>query len=314
MATAMTREVFGQTLLELGRENTNIVVLGGDLNTSTFATLFANEFPERFFDLGPAEQNMMSMAAGFASTGKTAFATTFAAFGTGRPYDQIRVGISQADANVKIVCTHAGITTGEDGISAQAIEDLALMCALPRFKVLVPADGPETQAAIRVAAKEPGPFYIRLSRSATPIIHEAGFEFQLGKGEILRHGDDVTIIACGVMVAEVLKAADSLANDGVNCRVINMTTLKPIDEDIIYQAAAETGAIVTVEEHYIHGGLGSLVSQVVGKKQSVPIEMVALDQYAESGTPQQLMAKYGLMDTDVELAVHCALKRKASLA
>lgn len=310
MTTAMTREVFGKTLLELGRQNTSIVVLGGDLNTSTFATLFANEFPDRFFDLGPAEQNMMSMAAGFASTGKTAFATTFAAFGTGRPYDQIRIGISQADANVKIVCTHAGITTGEDGISAQAIEDLALMCALPRFRVIVPSDGPETQAAVRVAAKELGPFYIRLSRSATPIIHEEDFDFQLGKGEILRHGDDVTIISCGVMVAEVLKAADNLANNGVHCRVINMATLKPIDTGIIYQAATETGAIVTVEEHYIHGGLGSLVSQAISKEHSVPVEMVALEQYAESGTPQQLMAKYGLMYTDVERAVHRVLKRK----
>ena len=312
MTTAVTREVFGQTLLELGRTDSNIIALGGDLNASTFATLFAKEFPERFFDLGPAEQNIMSMAAGFASTGKTAFATTFAVFGTSRPYDQIRVGISQARANVKIVCTHAGITTGEDGISAQAIEDLALMCALPGFRVIVPADGPETAAAVRVAAKERGPFYIRLSRSATPVLHDDGFEFRLGIADTLRSGDDATIIACGVMVAAALEAADSLASSGVHCRVINMATLQPLDAKAIAQAAAETGAIVTAEEHYIHGGLGSLVAQVVSSTSSVPVEMVALDRYAESGTPQQLLSKYGLTAADVEQAVRRVLKRKAA--
>ena len=312
MTTAVTREVFGQTLLALGREDPNIVVLGGDLNASTFATLFAKEFPERFFDLGPAEQNIMSMAAGFASTGKTAFATTFAVFGTSRPYDQIRISISQPKANVKIVCTHAGITTGEDGISAQAIEDLALMCALPGFRVIVPADGPETAGAVRVAAKERGPFYIRLSRPATPVIHDDGFEFRLGVAETLRSGDDAAIIACGVMVAAALEAADSLASSGVHCRVINMASLQPLDEKAIARAATETGAIVTAEEHYIHGGLGSLVAQVVSGTSSVPVEMVALDRYAESGTPQQLLSKYGLTATDVEQAVRRVLKRKAA--
>ncbi len=312
MATAVTREVFGHTLLELGRQDPDIVFLGGDLNDSTFARLFAKEFPERFFDLGPAEQNMMSMAAGFASCGKTAFATTFAVFGTGRPYDQIRIGIAHPGANVKIVCTHSGITTGEDGISAQSIEDLALMCALPGFRVIVPSDGPETAAAVRVAAQEPGPFYIRLSRPPTPVVHADGFTFRLGKAETLRSGSHVAIIACGIMVATALEAADNLAKSGVQCQVINMATLQPLDEAAVAQAAAETGAIVTAEEHYIHGGLGSLVAETVGRTASVPVEMVALKRYAESGKPEQLVAKYGLTAGDVEQAVRRVLQRKAA--
>ena len=311
MATATTREVFGHALLELGRQDPDIVVLGGDLNVSTFASLFAKEFPERFFDLGPAEQNMMSMAAGFASCGKTAFATTFAVFGTSRAYDQIRVGIAQPGANVKIVGSHSGILTGEDGISAQSIEDLALMCALPGFRVIVPADGPETAAVVRVAAQEPGPFYIRLSRPPTPVVHADGFTFRLGKAETLRSGNHVAIVACGIMVATAMDAADNLAKMGIQCRVINMATLQPLDEAAVAQAAAETGAIVTAEEHYIHGGLGSLVAETVGRTTSVPVEMVALKRYAESGKPEQLVAKYGLTSGDVEQAVRRVLQRKA---
>ncbi|MCH7706742.1 MAG: transketolase family protein [Chloroflexi bacterium] len=311
MTTAITREVFGRTLLELGREDPNIVVLGGDLNVSTFAHLFGQEFPERFFDMGPAEQNIMSIAAGFASSGKTAFATTFAVFGTGRPYDQIRLGIAQPGASVKIVCTHAGISVGEDGISAQSIDDLALMCALPGFRVIVPADGPETAEAVRVAAREPGPFYIRLSRTATPVIHEDGFTFRLGKAETMRKGGAATIIACGIMVATALAAAERLARDGVQCQVINMATLQPLDEEAVVQAASETGAVVAVEEHYRNGGLSSLVAQVLGRRMSVPLEVVALDGYAESGKPDQLLAKYGLSVDGVESAVRRVLERKS---
>lgn len=313
MPTAVTREVFGQTLLELGRRDPNIVVLGGDLNVSTFATLFAKEFPQRFFDLGPAEQNIMSMAAGFASTGKTVFATTFAVFGTSRPYDQIRIGIAQPRANVKIVGSHAGITTGEDGISAQAIEDVALMCALPGFSVIVPADGPETAEAVRVAARQHGPFYIRVSRPATPVVHTDGFQFRLGKAETLRSGGDVSVIACGIMVSAALEAAETLAKEGVQCRVINMSTLKPFDEETVQLAARETGAIVTAEEHYVHGGLGGMVSQTVGRVLPVPLEIVALERYAESGKPEQLLAKYGLTAGHVEKAVRKVLERKAIL-
>ncbi|MBI4199831.1 MAG: transketolase family protein [Chloroflexi bacterium] len=310
MTTAVTREVFGQTLLELGSQDPKIVVLGGDLNKSTFAYRFGQQFPDRFFDLGPAEQNMMSMAAGFASCGKTVFVSTFAVFGTGRPFDQIRVGIAQPRANVKIVCTHAGIVTGEDGISAQGIEDLALMGALPGLTVIVPADGPETDQAARVAAREPGPFYIRLSRPATPIVHQPGFTFRLGKAETLREGNDVAIIACGIMVPAALQAAERLAPQGIQCRVINMATLQPLDEQGIAQAAAETGAIVTAEEHYRHGGLGSLVAQTIGRTLPVPMESVALDRYAESGKPELLLAKYGLTAADVEKAAVRAIGRK----
>ena len=254
---------------------------------------------------------MMSMAAGFALSGKVPFANTFAVFGTSRPYDQIRVGIAQPHANVKIVCTHAGITVGEDGISAQSIEDIALMCALPGFTVIVPADAPEAAEAVRVAARESGPFYIRLSRSATTVVHDDRFRFRLGRAETMRQGADVTIIACGIMVATALEAAERLAATGVDCRVINMATLMPLDEEAVTSAAAETGAIVTAEEHYLHGGLGSLVSQTVAKTHPVPVEVVAQDRYAESGKPEQLLVKYGLSASDVEAAARRALQRKS---
>ncbi|MBI4282815.1 MAG: transketolase family protein [Chloroflexi bacterium] len=308
--TASTRETYGKTLLELGRENPDIVVLGGDLNRSTFVHLFAQEFPQRFFDLGPAEQNIMSIAAGLASSGKTAFASTFAVFGSSRPYDQIRIGISQPHLNVKIVVTHAGITVGDDGMSAQAIEDLALMCALPGFTVIVPADAPETANAVREAARTYGPFYIRLSRSATPVVHQNDYSFRVGKAELMREGRDATIVACGIMVKAALDAAESLAQEGIRCRVLNMATLQPADAEAIATAARETGALVTAEEHLRHGGLGSIVAQVMGEKRPVPLEMVALEGYAESGTPELLLEKYGLTPENVTAAVRRAVGRK----
>ncbi len=309
MSTASTREAFGRTLLELGRSHPDVVVLGGDLNVSTFASLFAGEFPDRFFDLGPAEQNMMSMASGLAMSGKIPFTSTFAVFGTGRPYDQIRINIAQMNANVKIACTHAGLLTGEDGISAQSIEDIALMCALPGFNVVVPSDGPETEAVVRLAASKKGPFYIRLSRPAIPVLHPNGAEFTLGKAETLRPGDHLAIIACGIMVSTALEAADTLSREGIEARVVNMSTLQPLDMDAV-AGACRTGAIVTAEEHYIHGGLGSLVSQAAGGIQAVPIEMVAVTGYAESGKPQELFDKYGLAASDVANAARRVLNRK----
>ena len=309
--SASTRETYGKTLLELGRENPDIVVVGGDLNKSTFIHLFAQEFPDRFFDLGPAEQNMMSIAAGLASSGKTAFASTFAVFGSSRPYDQIRIGISQPHLNVKIVVTHAGIITGDDGMSAHGIEDLSLMCALPGFTVVVPADAPETAIAVREAARTFGPFYIRLSRPSTPVVHQADYAFELGKAERLREGGDATIIACGIMVKVALDAADTLAQEGIACRVLNMATLQPADVEAIVTAAQETGAIVTAEEHLRHGGLGSIVAQALGEGYPVPLEMVALDRYAESGPADLLLEKYGLTAADVAEAVRRAVRRKA---
>lgn len=306
---ASTREAYGKTLLELGRERPDIVVLGGDLNRSTFTYLFGREFPERFFDFGPAEQNIMSVAAGFASTGKTPFVSTFAVFGTCRPYDQIRIGIAQPHLNVKLVCTHAGIVTGEDGISAQGIEDLALMCALPGFTVVAPADAPEVVKAVRAAAANEGPFYIRLYRPSTPVVHQGECGFVLGKAELMREGKDATIVAIGVMVAAALQAAEALEEEGISCRILNMHTLKPTDEEAILKAARETKAIVTVEEHYIYGGLGSIVSQVLGRRSPVPLEMMGLQGYAESGKPDQLLEKYGLTAKDIQATVKRALRR-----
>ena len=310
VSTASTREVYGRTLLELAKGNADIVGLGGDLNKSTFTHLFRDEIPDRFFDLGPAEQNMMGVAAGMASAGKIPFVSTFSVFGTCRPFDQIRVSIAQAHLNVKIVCTHAGLLTGEDGMSAQGIEDLALMCSLPGFTVVAPADGPETAEAIRTAAETPGPFYVRLYRPATPVIHTDGCDFRLGKAEVLRQGRDVTIFSVGVAVSTALQAAEALASQGTSCRVVNVHTLKPVDEDAILEAAEQTGAAVTVEEHYIHGGLGSIVAQTLGRGHPVPLETVALDRYAESGKPAQLMEKYHLTPSDVENAVKRAMGRK----
>ena len=307
---ASTRETYGKTLVQLGREHPEIVVLGGDLNKSTFTYLFGSEFPDRFFDFGPAEQNIMGVAAGLASSGKTPFVSTFSVFGTCRPFDQIRVSISQPHLNVKIVCTHAGVTAGEDGMSAHGIEDLALMCSLPGFTVLAPADAPETELAIRAAAQAPGPFYIRLYRPPTPVVHRDGCNFEIGKAEVMRMGADVTIVAAGVSVSSALQAADALAEEGMGCGVMNVHTLSPIDEDGILNAARETGAVVTVEEHLFRGGLGSIVAQVLGKGHPVPLEMVALDRYAESGKPEQLLEKYHLTPGDVAKAVKTVLARK----
>ena len=308
--TASTREEYGKTLLELGRSDPDIVVVGGDLNKSTFVYLFAQEFPHRFFDFGPAEQNIMSVAAGLAAAGKTVFVSTFTVFGTGRPYDQIRIGIAQPHLNVKIVTTHGGIITGEDGISAHGIEDMALMCALPGFRVIVPADAAEARAAVTAAAQTLGPFYIRLSRPATPVVHADGCDFKLGRAELLRQGDNATIVAFGIMVAKALEAAEALAAHGVQCRVLNMSTLSPVDVEALVAAARETGAVVTAEEHLGHGGLGSIVAQVLGEHRPVPLRQVALEGYAESGTAEALLEKYGLTAARIQAAVEQVIARK----
>lgn len=306
-----TREVSGKSLLELGALHSDLVVLGGDLNKSTFANLFGNEYPTRFFDFGPSEQNIISAAAGMASYGKIPVVSTFAVFATSRPYDQLRVNVSQSGLNVKVVATHSGILTGEDGISAHSIEDIALMCALPGFTVIVPADATETEQVMRVAIETNGPFYIRLSRPATPVIHDKNNTFTLGKAEILQEGTEVSIIACGIMVSTALDAAKELEySHGIKCKVINMATLKPIDEEAILAAANETGAIVTAEEHYKFGGLTSIVSQIVSGGTPVPIESVSLKGYAESGSPDQLLTKYNLSTEDIIKAVHRVVARK----
>jgi transketolase len=311
MAEASTRETYGKTLVELGRENPNIVVLDADVAPSTMTSFFAQEFPERFFNCGLEEQNMIGIAAGLAAAGKTVFASTFAVFVVCRCFDQLRLCVSQPNLNVKIVATHSGITVGEDGVSHQAIEDLALCCALPSFIVVVPADAIEAAEAVKAAANIYGPFYIRLSRPKTPIVYPEGYRFTLGKAVTMRQGKDATVIAAGIMVAKALEATDTLARQGIDCRVINMPTLKPLDEAAIVKAASETGAIVIAEEHLAQGGLGSRVAQTVAKEKPVPMEFVNLgDRYASSGKAEELLQRYGLTATDIEETVKSVIKRK----
>jgi len=311
MAEASTRETYGKTLVELGRQNKDIVVLDADVSPSTMTSFFAREFPERFFNCGLQEQNMIAIAAGLAVSGKTVFTSTFAVFVICRCFDQLRLCVSQPNINVKIVATHAGITVGEDGTSHQAIEDLALTCALPAFTVVVPADAIEAAEAVRAAASAYGPFYIRLSRPKTPIVCPEDYHFTLGKAMTMRQGTDATIIAAGIMVAKALEAADILARQDINCRVINIHTLKPLDEATIVKAASETGAIVIAEEHLAHGGLGSRVAQTVTRKKPVPMEFVNLgDKYASSGKAEELLQRYGLTARDIEESVKSVIKRK----
>ncbi len=305
------REAYGQTLVELGRENPDIVVLDADLSRSTMTCHFAQEFPQRFFDCGIAEQNMVSIAAGLAASGKIPFASTFAVFAPGRCFDQIRMSVAQPGWNVKLVATHGGITVGEDGTSHQSIEDLALICSLPGFTVIVPADAIETVQAVRAAASSHGPFYIRLPRPKLPLVYKEDYRFNPGRAVTMRPGDKAAIIAIGVMVAAAVEAADNLKREGIDCRVLNMPTIKPIDEAAIIKAAAETGAVVAAEEHLEHGGLGSIVARVVARNRLVPMEFVAIkDTYAKSGKPAELLQKYGLTARDIEQAVRRVVKRK----
>jgi transketolase len=308
-AEVSLRETYGKTLLELGMENQDIVALDADLSRSTMTHFFAKELPERFFECGIAEQNMISIAAGLASSGKIPFASTFAVFAPGRCFDQIRMSIAQPQLNVKIVATHGGITVGEDGSSHQAIEDLALICSLPGFNVIVPADAIETARAVEAAVATHGPFYIRLCRPKSRLIYDSDYRFRLGKAVTLKQGKDAAIIAVGLTVKMALDAAKNLKGEGIDCQVLNMPTLKPLDQAAIVKAA-ETGAIVTAEEHLEHGGLGSMVARVVARHKPVPMEMVALQGYAKSGKPAELLERYGLTAKDIEKAVKSAIKRK----
>ena len=314
MVEVSTRETYGKTLVELGKENKDIIVLDADLSPSTMTHLFAREFPARFFDCGLEEQNMICIAAGLAASGKTVFASTFAIFASCRCFDQLRMCLSQPKLNVKVVATHGGISVGEDGTSHHAIEDLALYCALPGFTVVVPADAIEAAGAVRVAAATYGPFYIRLSRPKTPLVYPESYHYTLGKAVTMRQGGDAAVIAMGIMVARALEASDVLARQGIDCRVINMPTLKPLDEEVIVRAASETGAIVVAEEHLAQGGLGSRVAQVVARKKPILMEFVNLkDSYALSGKADELLQRHGLTAKDIEVAVKSVAKRKQEL-
>jgi transketolase len=306
-----TREAYGQTLLELGRENEDIVVLDADLSSSTKTGLFAVEFPERHFEMGIAEANMIGTAAGLATCGKIPFASTFAVFATCRTFDQLRMSVAYPCLNVKVVATHGGISVGEDGASHHAIEDVALTCALPNFTVLVVADAVETREAVRAAAEHVGPVYLRLSRPAVPAIYHESCGFVIGKAIKLRDGKDATIIANGLMVSRALQAAGLLSEEGISTRVLDLHTVKPLDVEAVREAAADTGAIVTAEEHLLHGGLGSVVAQTVAESRPVPQRFVAIrDRYARSGKPDELLDMYGLTSQHIASAVREVVKEK----
>jgi len=308
-----TRDAYGKILVELGKEFPNIIVMDADLSVSTKTCGFCKAFPERFFNMGVAEQDMMGVAAGMAATGKTVFVSTFAVFATGRCWDQIRVSIAYPRLNVKIVATHSGITTGEDGVTHQANEDIAIMRAIPNMTVIVPSDAVETEAVIRHCAVTQGPTYVRLSRPKTDVINETGMEFIVGKARQMKEGKDLTIIACGLMVARALDAAQALEKDGISARVINMHTIKPIDREAVRKCAEETGAIVTVEEHNIIGGLGGAVAEVLVEDHPVPVARVGIrDMFAESGKPDELLEKYGLTASEIVKAAKNVLGRKTA--
>ena len=306
-----TRDGFGEELVALGKVNANIVVTSGDLEDATRAEYFKKEFPERFFNLGITEQDVIGTAAGLSTQGYVAFATSFAVFLTNRAYDMIRLDVCYNNCNVKIVCSHGGVTVGEDGASAQCLEDFAIMRVLPNMKVICPADYIEAKKATRAITNTYGPFYMRTSRAALPIITKEEDAFVVGRANILRAGHDATVIACGVMVSEALLAAEKLKAEGIDLKVVNMHTIKPIDVQMIVNSARETSAIVTAEEHQIAGGLGSAVAEVLGQNYPCPMEMVGVkDSFGESGSPAQLLAHYGLKDVDIVTAVKNVIKRK----
>ena len=307
-----TRDAYGETLVELGKENPDIVVLDADLSKSTKTNLFNKAFPDRHFNFGVAEANMISTAGGLASCGKIPFASTFAVFASGRVWDQVRMSVCYPELNVKIVATHGGITVGEDGASHQANEDIAIMRALPNITVIVPADGVETKKAVRAIADYKGPVYMRLGRSGVPVIFDESYEFILGKACIVRPGDDVSIFACGIMVAEALEAAESLAAEGISAEVINISTIKPIDVETILGSARKTGCAVSAEEHSIIGGLGSAIADVLIDAYPVPMERIGVaDTFTESGKPAELLKKYGLTPADIASSAKLAIQHKS---
>ncbi|NLO89866.1 MAG: transketolase family protein [Clostridia bacterium] len=306
-----TRDAYGEKLAELGEKYEDIVVLDADLAKSTKTLLFGKKFPHRFFDMGIAEQSMIGTAAGLALSGKIPFASTFAVFATGRVYDQLRISVSYSKTNVKVVATHSGLTVGEDGATHQALEDIALARVLPNMAVVVPCDAVETEKVIEFAVEYQGPMYIRLGRSKVPVILDSGYEFKLGKGAVLREGKDVSIVATGIMVAKSLEAAEMLKERGIDAEVINMSSIKPLDNELILKSAKKTGGVVTVEEHSIIGGLSSAVLEVLAENLPVPAERVGVrDVFGESGTPEELLAKYGLSPKDIAAAAERVIRRK----
>ena len=299
-----TRQAYGKVLVEIGAENPNLVVMDADLSKSTMTAEFSKAYPERFFNMGIAEQNLYGAATGLALSGKVVCASTFAMFAAGRAFEIIRNSIGYTHANVKVCATHAGITVGEDGASHQTFEDLGLMRTIPGMTVVNPSDGVSARKLMKQVVDFDGPAYVRLGRAAVPVCYSEDDEIVLGKGNQVREGKDITVIATGIMVNEALIAAEELAAEGIDVRVIDMHTIKPLDEEIIVKAATETGAIVTAEEHSVIGGLGSAVAEVVVKKCPVKMAMVGQqDTFGESGKPDELKAKYGMTAADIVKAV-----------
>lgn len=311
MSNIATREAYGKALVKLGDLREDVVVLDADLSKSTKTSEFAKTFPTRFFNMGIAEQNLIGAACGLATAGKIPFASTFAMFATGRGFEIIRNSVCYPNLNVKICATHAGISVGEDGASHQSVEDIAIMRSIPNMTVLVPCDAIETEKMIFEIVKYNGPVYVRLGRSAVPQIFGEDYDFEIGKGVILREGSDATIIACGMMVNEAINASKLLKEEGINVRVINISTIKPIDKEVIIESAKKTGAIVTVEEHSVIGGLGSAVSDVVSENYPVLVKKIGInDVFGQSGKPKQLMEEYGLTVENIINKVKEAIQTK----
>jgi transketolase len=299
--TAAMRDAYGDALLELGESNADVVVVGADTTGSLKSGVFSSKFPERFFNVGIAEQNLVSIAAGLALAGKIPYAGTYAIFVPGKSVDQIRNNIAYPNLNVKIVCSHGGISVGPDGASHQQVEDIAIMRAIPKMKVIVPSDAVSTRAVVKAIATIPGPFYVRLTRSSTPLVYEDGFDYKLGKAEVLREGSDVAIFACGIMVPEALKAVESLKAKGVSSALVDLHTIKPIDSETITKLARACGRVVTAEEHNIMGGMGSAVAEVLGERCPTLMRRVGvMDTFGESGEPGELLRKYGLTAANIE--------------
>jgi transketolase len=305
-----TREAFGRELVEVGRENKDIVVIDADLSKSTMTTYFAKEFPERFFECGIAESNMVAIGAGLAYAGKIPFVSSFSAFVVNKGFEQLRVTVAYPNLNVKIVGTHSGISIGEDGPSQMSVEETSLACSLPGFVVLSPADEVATRALIRATAAHVGPVFVRTGRVKAPVIYQAGQKFEIGKAVEVIEGKDVTVIANGLLVAEAIRAAEALDAEGIAVRVVDMHTVKPLDREAIRKAASETGAIVVAEEHLVDSGLGVRVAQVVAETSPCPMEFIGVSKYAESGEPDELLTNYGLRSKEIVAAIRKVLSRK----
>jgi transketolase len=301
---AAMRDAFGDALVELGSSNKNVVVLGADTTGSLKSAAFGTRYPERFFNLGIAEQNLIGVAAGFALAGKVAYAGTYAIFVPGKCVDQIRNNVAYPNLNVKIICSHGGISVGPDGASHQQVEDIAIMRSIPNMRVVVPSDAVSAKVIVKSIADIQGPFYVRLARPSTPVVYDDGFDYKFGRGMVLREGGDAAIFATGILVPEAVKAAESLKSKGISATVVDLHTIKPLDVDLITKYAKKCGYLVTAEEHNMLGGMGSAVAEVVVENYPVPLRRVGVrDTFGESGEATELLEKYGLRAANIEDAV-----------